>query len=296
MKISVNQATAIGCISPIFWGLSVSLVRTLSETLGVGKGLAVNYTIALVFVFLLFGLPNLKILPLKYYICGLGCAIGTSLTFAISLAMAKDGTQTMEVGMINYLWPTLTILFAVLFNGQKAKWWVGVGMFAAIYGIVVVISGSLMIDFSAMWGRVQSNPISYLLALGAAVFWAAYSNFTKAWAKGQNPTTLIFALDCIFFNAIWLFDLAPSNDWNAKGVLVAIASALIMGSAYGMWTYGVQKGRIEIMSIVSYFTPVLSCIFASMLIGAKLSGVFWIGVSVVVIGSFICWAATRRRN
>lgn len=60
MKISTNQATLIGCISPIFWGLSVSLVRTLSETLGVGKGLAINYLIALVFVFLLFGVPNLK--------------------------------------------------------------------------------------------------------------------------------------------------------------------------------------------------------------------------------------------
>ena len=44
-----------------------------------------------------------------------------------------------------------------------------------------------------------------------------------------------------------------------------------MGSAYGMWTFGVQKGRIEIMSIMSYFTPVLSCIFASLLIGAKLT-------------------------
>ena len=41
----------IGCISPIFWGLSVSLVRTLSETLGVGKGLAINYLIALVLYF-----------------------------------------------------------------------------------------------------------------------------------------------------------------------------------------------------------------------------------------------------
>lgn len=90
----------IGCISPIFWGLSVSLVRTLSETLGVGKGLAINYLIALVFVFLLFGIPNLKAMPLKYYICGLGCAIGTSMTFAFSLGLAKDGTQTMEVGMI----------------------------------------------------------------------------------------------------------------------------------------------------------------------------------------------------
>lgn len=97
-------------------------------------------------------------MPLKYYICGLGCAIGTSMTFAFSLGLAKDGTQTMEVGMINYLWPTLTILFAVLFNGQKAKWWVGIGMLLAIYGIFVVLSGNLLIDFRAMWSHITSNP------------------------------------------------------------------------------------------------------------------------------------------
>ena len=34
-------------------------------------------------------------MPLKYYICGLGCAIGTSMTFAFSLGLAKDGTQTI---------------------------------------------------------------------------------------------------------------------------------------------------------------------------------------------------------
>jgi hypothetical protein len=27
--------------------------------------------------------------------------------------------QAIEVGMVNYLWPSLTIVFAILFNGQK---------------------------------------------------------------------------------------------------------------------------------------------------------------------------------
>ena len=263
----------IGCISPIFWGLSVSLVRTLSETLGVGKGLAINYLIALVFVFLLFGIPNLKAMPLKYYICGLGCAIGTSMTFAFSLGLAKDGTQTMEVGMINYLWPTLTILFAVLFNGQKAKWWVGIGMLLAIYGIFVVLSGNLLIDFKAMWSHIKSNPISYFLALWAAIFWAAYSNFTRAWAKGQNPTTLIFALDTIFFNAIWLLDLAPSYPWNTKGVLFAVGSALIMGSACG--PSGSRRAVLKLCPscrISRRFCPVSLLLFSSALSSLMNSG------------------------
>ena len=293
MGITQNQATLIGCTAPVFWGLSVSLVRMLSETLGIGQGLGINYLIAFVFVYLIFGLPKFALIPMKYYVFGLGSAIGTSLTFAFSLSFATTGTQAMEVGMVNYLWPSLTIFFAVLFNGQKAKWWVIIGVLLAIYGICMVLSSRILVDFIGMWDHIKSNPMAYFLALLAAIFWSAYSNFTRAWANGQNPTTIIFGLDVILFNTVWLFGLAPVKEFNWSGFFVAVASALIMGGAYGVWTFGVQKGKISIMAIASYFTPVLSCLFASLLIGAELSNNFWIGVMVVVIGSFVCWQATR---
>lgn len=291
--LTKNQATAVGCTAPIFWGLSVSLVRLISETVGVGLGLAINYTIAFVLVFFFFGVPRLSRIPLKYYFCGLGSAITCSITFAFSLATSVDGTQAMEVGMINYLWPALTILFAVLFNGQKAKWWLVIGVLFAFYGIGMVLSGSLIVDFGRFWKHIQTNPFSYCLGLLAAISWAAYSNFTRAWANGENPTTLIFGLDVIIFNFFWLSGIGNSNEITLKGLLIVCCSAFVMGSAYGLWTYGVQKGRITIMAIASYFTPVLSCLFASLLIGASLNSAFWFGVLVVVLGSFICWLATR---
>lgn len=250
------------------------------------------YTVAFIIVFCLFGIPSIKKMPIKYYICGLGCAMGCSLTFAFSLSYAQGGTQTMEVGMINYLWPSLTILFAVIFNGQKAKWWLAIGMIIAIYGISVVLGNNLVLDIETMIIHIQSNPLSYLLALFAAIFWAAYSNFTKAWAKAQNPTVLIFGLDFLLFNMLWLTGYGDSKPWNFSGSLVAIIGATVMGLAYGFWTIGVQKGNITVLSIFSYFTPVLSCLFASILIGAELTSTFWLGVGLVVLASFICWRAT----
>lgn len=274
-------------------GLSVSLVRLISDTIGIGLGLAINYLIAFVFVWFAFGFPRFSRLPLKYYIFGLGSAIGTSLTFAISLSISSSGTQAMEVGMVNYLWPSLTIFFAVLFNGQKAKWWISIGVALAIYGICMVLSGCILVDFASMWDHVKTNPLAYFLALWAAIFWAAYSNFTRAWANGENPTTVIFGLNMLIFNSIWLLDLAPSREFSMKGLGIVILTAMVMGGAYGLWTFGVQKGKIAIMAIASYFTPVLSCVFASFLIGASLNHAFWAGVAVVVAGSFVCWAATR---
>ncbi|WP_303045814.1 aromatic amino acid DMT transporter YddG [Turicimonas muris] len=291
-NLSAKKATLLGCTAPITWGLSVSFIKGITDYLGVGRGLAITYTLSFIIVFFLFGLPNLKKIPWKYYFCGLGSAITCSMSFAFSLALSKGGTQAMEVGMINYLWPSLTILFAVIFNHQKAKWWLGIGMLGAIYGICIVLSRNVLVDFKGMYFHILENPLSYFLGLTAAISWAAYSNFTKAWSRGENPTVLVFAADVIIFNVLNLSGVEVPKDFTWFGLGIAVLAALVLGFAYGFWTIGVQKGNITILSIVSYFTPVLSCVFASIFIGAQLTGAFWIGVGMVVVASFICWRAT----
>lgn len=293
MALTRNQATLVGCTAPIFWGLSVSIVRTIAETIGITAGLAINYLLAFIFVFLIFRFPNFKKLPLKYYVFGLGAAVSCSFSFAYSLHLAKDATQTMEVGMVNYLWPSLTVLFAVLFNKQKARWWIGIGILTALYGVMMIISNRLVVDFAQLYNNILTNPFCYFLALVAAVSWSSYSNFTSAWARGENPTAVIFGINAIFFNVIWASGLGVPANFSWEGISVVVISALVMGGAYGLWTYGVQKGSIALLGIASYFTPVLSCFFASILIGAKLTPVFWVGVAVVVLGSFICYLSMR---
>ncbi len=294
MALSKNQATALGCISPVLWGLSVSLIRTISQTIGIQAGLAITYTLGFILAIIFFKIPNLKRMPLKYYVLGIGSTLLMALSFAFSLAIARDGTQTMEVGMINYLWPALTIVFAVLFNKQPARWWLFIGVILAVYGIFMVLSGTLLVDFVSIYGHIKTNPLSYFLGLVAAVTWAAYSNFTKAWANGENPTVLVFGLEVILFNGLWIFDTGTPANFTWYGILVSCIMAFVSAGAYGLWTLGVQKGRINVMSIASYFTPVLSCIFASFIIGAQLNYAFWAGVAVVVLGSIICWLATRN--
>jgi drug/metabolite transporter (DMT)-like permease len=56
------------------------------------------------------------------------------------------------------------------------------------------------------------------------------------------------------------------------------------------------RGSLTLLGVASYFTPVLSCIFATFWIGADLSLAFWKGVFLVVAGSVICWLATRNVN
>ena len=78
------------------------------------------------------------------------------------------------------------------------------------------------------------------------------------------------------------------------GMSVSLIRGIAIGVAYAAWTHGMSKGNITILAAASYFTPVLSCVFAMFWINAQLDSSFWSGVALVVIGSLLCWDATER--
>lgn len=197
--------------------------------------------------------------------------------------------------MVNYLWPSLTILFAVLFNGVRTRWWLYPGLLVAFGGIIVILSGDKGFSLTEFVARFAENPVSYLLAPVAAVTWAGYSSMTRAWGNGINPSTIIFAVDTLVFLVLWFLDIGSQPvAASAHGLMSVIFSGIAVGMAYVVWTLGMSKGNITVLAAASYFTPVLSCVFATFWIGAELNSSFWTGVVLVVAGSLLCWDATGR--
>lgn len=291
---SVAGATMIGLIAPCLWGASVSLVRGIAENFGMAQGQCLLYVVASLCLVFLVGFPNFKKMPWKYKLIGIATANVCSICFCLSLYFSDGGTQTMEVGMVNYLWPMLTIVFAILFNGQKARWWIAPGAVLSLIGIFWILSrGQFVLD--DFLGRLLTNPISYALALGSALTSAAYCSMTRAWSRGQNCSTVIFLINLMLFGMMWTMGVGGEPVITTKGTLSVIFGGIAMGSAYAAWTHGMIYGNITVLAIASYFTPVLSCLFASFWIGAELNQTFWEGVSMVVVGSLICWHATSAR-
>lgn len=65
------------------------------------------------------GFPNIRQFPVRYLIAGSVLFVSYEICLALALGYAATRHRAIEVGMVNYLWPSLTILFAILFNGQK---------------------------------------------------------------------------------------------------------------------------------------------------------------------------------
>ena len=289
------KGTLVGLLAPVCWGVSVGMVRLIEECFGMGFGMAIGYAVGAVCAAVFFGMPRLSEFPRKYLLLGLPWSFTCSLCFVSSLLLSDGGRQTVEVGMVNYLWPSLTVITAILFNGQKARWFLPFGFVLTLAGLGIVLSGDQGFHPVEILGHIRENPLSYALAAAGALAWAFYSSATRAWGKGTNPTALIFIVDAVLFSLLELLGLVPASRASLGGALLCLGGGCVMGISYAAWTYGVQKGSITILAIASYFTPVLSCLFGVLLLGATLSSSFWQGVSLVVAGSLVCWIATQEK-
>ncbi|KFK94812.1 MULTISPECIES: aromatic amino acid DMT transporter YddG [unclassified Serratia (in: enterobacteria)] len=288
-----HKATLFGLLAIVLWSSVVGLIRSVSEGLGPVGGAAMIYSVSTLFLLLVMGLPKLRDFPRSYLIAGSVLFVAYEICLSLSLGFASNRLQAIEVGMINYLWPCFTVLMAILFNGQKAKWWVIPGLLLSLFGIGWIMSGDGGWSPAQMLANVRSNPLSYVLAFSGAVIWAVYCNVTKKIAQGKNAVVLFITLTAL---ALWLqYPFSHENGMHfSLPVTIALLSAgIAMGAGYAAWNVGILHGNMTLLATVSYFTPVLSAVFAAVVLNTSLTINFWQGVAMVTTGSLICWRATR---
>lgn len=293
--MNTQKATLTGLTAIILWSTMVGLMRSVSEGLGPVGGAALVFTFSGILLIFTVGFPNLRLIPRRYLLAGSALFVSYEICLALALGYAVNRQQAIEVGMVNYLWPSLTILFAMAFNGQKSRWPVLPGILLSLAGVVWVLGGERGLNIDEIISNVRSGPLSYLLAFTGAFIWAAYCTVTAKYAGGQNGITLFVLLTAA---ALWLkFLLAdqPPMHFTLPVTLKLLALSAALGLAYAAWNIGILHGNVTLLATASYFTPVLSSALAALLLSTPLSWAFWQGAAMVCLGSLICGLATRRR-
>ncbi|EMR6906021.1 aromatic amino acid DMT transporter YddG [Serratia marcescens] len=290
---SRTRATLFGLLAIVLWSSVVGLIRSVSEGLGPIGGAAMIYSVSAVFLLVALGVPKWRSFPRPYLIVGSLLFVSYEICLSLSLGYANTRLQAIEVGMINYLWPCFTVLMALALNGQKAKWWLLPGLRLSLFGIGWIMSGEGGWSPAQMLANVRSNPLSYTLAFSGAVIWALYCNLTKKIAQGSNGVVLFIVLTAL---ALWLkyaFSAESGMQFSAGVTVTLLCAGVAMGAGYAAWNVGILHGNMTLLATVSYFTPVLSAVFAALVLHTSLTANFWQGVAMVTLGSLICWRATR---
>jgi drug/metabolite transporter (DMT)-like permease len=281
-----TKATAIGFCAILLWSSIVGLIKEVSHSFGATAGAALIYTTKWV--------PLYKF-PLRYLLWGALLMVSYELCLALSIGYSQNSKQAIEVGMVNYLWPTFTMIATVLFTPRKASWLIFPGIVISMAGIIWVLGGESGFDMLEMFANIKANPLSYGLAFLGALLWAAYCVVTILISRGTNGITFFFILVAA---VLWIKYLILGDPvemhFNFSSSLYLLMAAAAMGFGYAAWNVGILHGNVTALAGASYFTPVLSSALSSALLSTSLGLSFWQGAFMVCLGSVLCWLSTRK--
>ncbi|GEM76224.1 aromatic amino acid DMT transporter YddG [Vibrio sagamiensis] len=296
MLSSQGRFTVFGCIAILAWSGLLGMTRLVTENFGPVGGAAALYSLSSLVLLVVVGIPKLSNFPLRYLLLGGAMFVCYEMFLALSLGYSHTRSQSIEVSIVNYLWPALTVLFAGLGSNKKASWLLYPAVLLAFLGVAWTVSGENGLSLDTLVTHVNSNPIVYIMAFSGAIIWAFYCNLTQKLQSKHNAITIFFIATAVSLWIKYFLSDQPAMTISWSGCVYLIIASLLMSGGYGLWNVAIVGGNMVVLATLSYFTPIFSALFSSILLGVSLSHSFWQGVAMVTIGSLLCWLITRDKN
>jgi drug/metabolite transporter (DMT)-like permease len=294
-----SRATALGLAAILLWSSSVAVIRTLSERLGPVSTIVYAYlgggVVALAWTGLLpGGWRRLSRLP-RRYLWGCGALfVAYTTCFCLSVSLARDRAQVLEVGLVNYLWPSLTLLLSVPILGYRARWFLGPGMLAATTGMILATSSEATLSVEGLGAHAIAHGLPYGLALAGALTWALYSTLARRWGgEGGGVPLFILVSGLVVLPLRGLLPETPSWDGRVVGELAYMA-LFVTALAYAFWDRAIRRGHMVLVAALSYFTPLLSTLVSAVHLGVAPSPRIWVACFLVVAGAALCRLAVEE--
>jgi drug/metabolite transporter (DMT)-like permease len=297
---SGRVGTGCGFAAILLWSSSVALVRSLSEAVGSLTAAALVYGVSGILAagrcLLVPGAwGRAWRLPRKYLLgCG-GLFVLYMPLFYLAVGTAGSRQQVLEVGLLNYLWPSLTILFSLVLLGRRATWLLLPGTGLALAGIILVLTQGAEVSWRSFAQHVAGSPAAYGMGAAAGVSWALYSALTRRWADGERGGGVDLFLPAAGLILIALsFCWGAWPAWSSRAIVEAGLLGIITYAAYGLWDAAMRRGNVALVAAGSYLTPLLSTLISSVYLGVAPTAGLWVGCGLLVAGSLLSWLSVAE--
>ena len=294
-----RSATILGIIAIVLWASSVPVARRMTEILGVFTSAAASYTMAGVVTLALCARSWRAMLGLaKTYLVICGALVFAYVLFLyLALGWAADRTQVVEIAVINYLWPSLTIVLSIPILKRRASWWLAPGLLLSTLGAALAVSGEQGLSAPAFVANLSRNPWTYAAALAAACAWALYSNLSRRLGGSAKASGMPLFLLATGLGMLAIRLGCPETPvWTARAVAELVyVGVFSSGIAYLFWDIAMRRGHMTAAVILSYFTPVLSAIMICLYLGVRPCAALWVACGLVMAGAALCKLALRDR-
>ncbi len=299
MRVNPAQQSLLhtlpGVVAILLWSSSVAFSRGVAEKLGaLDAGAATSLLgggLGLVYLAATGSLRALLRQPRGYLLSGSLLITLYLVCLYLAVGMAATHQQVVEVGLINYLWPGLTLLLSVPMLRRRARIWLLPGVLIAFAGVVIATLHAGQTGWAEVAANVRGNAPIYLLALTAAVTWAVYSNLIRRWADAAPVSGIplfIFVAGLVMMLLRLAYPAAPIH-WTPAAALELLYLSLgptLLG--YLLWDAGVRRGRLTLLASLSNLTPLFSTLISSLYLGVALGPSIWVALACIIAGALLC--------
>ena len=225
---------------------------------------------------------------------GLGVT-GGSLYF-ITENSAMIYTTTTNTSLIVCLCPLIeALLIALFYRSERLRGIQIAGLIiAAVGAVVVVLNGQFVLHLS---------PLGDTLAFSACLCWAFYSLLMVPATKRYSTlfiTRKVFFYGLLSMIPYWMFYpdmpslsvvLRPAILWNLL-FLGCVASML----CFVAWNWAIKRLGAVVATNYVYFNPVVTAIFAWLVLDEQITVFYIIGTILILAGMFLVLKKRKRES
>ncbi|MDD4903785.1 MAG: EamA family transporter [Candidatus Bipolaricaulis sp.] len=305
---SPRRATALGLLAMAIWSTTVGASRVVMERLGSFPGAAV--------VLVCGGLVLIAATTVRYR--GLGwigklsvahIAVTGPLFILYMVAMygavglAQTRVEAIAAGLANYLWPTMILVFAIVFLRARPRGLpLALGSALAVSGIALAASTNVggVRELAAVF---RAPSVSLGLGLVAGVAWGLYSVLVRVHRQSVPSGAVgLFLLAAGAIMAALGGTALGGFGWegvrfDARTALVVVYMACLPTSlAYWLWDLAMRDGDVPTLGALSNGIPIVAAGFAMAVLGVAWRWELVGGAVLVSLGAVVARGAFRRAD
>lgn len=284
------NANVFGSVALIFWLIEPFLVNALRGMplfLLLSIAFGTSFLVSCIYITRKKQWREVFKQPPSLFLAGL-CGIWLSDLLYI---YAARFAPIAYVELIDYSWPPLFVIFAILSQQHKFCFKELFGHLVSLAGLVLLLDLDLKIisDFSFYYQ-------GYGLALVGAMLWAGFLTYSKKKHNAPSGMVGIYAGFGAMLSLCVHLSVEPSvTSVAAQDIMLAVVLGLSgFGLAYQFWDYGVKHGNIAWLSQANYLSRLLGIVLLYVYTNMQISSNVLLGSALILISFVIAnWQYLR---
>ncbi len=291
---SSPQATLIGSIAILLWSI-LALFTTQAGLVPPLLLLALTFAVATLLFFLVY-LSKGEIKTSWQNTPNSAIAMGGLGFFCYHFCYfyAFQHAPPVEAGLIAYLWPLLIVLMAGMTKASHLSWSHLIGAIVAFIGTAIMLQSKTSV---ANDSGIEVHWTGYGAAFACALLWSSYSVANRRFQDVPSSSVLWYCLLTSILAGISHFAMETTPDTLPTNAWIAILGLGLgpVGVAFFCWDFGVKRGNLSLLGVLSYIAPALSTAWLGLFTEAELTQAQIIACLLVTFGALFASVMPNKK-